>query len=188
MSSRQKPELPCGCHARRSVLTLILSAAAITSWPARAEPDRGSRLVLVHTHTGEVLDTVYRTESGYRPAELGRLDWLLRDFRTGDVLPLEARLFDLLSSLAEAAGVEPRYQVISAYRSPATNAMLAATSDGVSSKSLHMEGKAIDVRLDGLPLEKLRDLALARAAGGVGYYPGSDFVHLDVGRVRSWSG
>ena len=121
-------------------------------------------------------------------ASLGELDWLLRDFRTGDVLPLDPRLFDLLASLADDAGVEPRFQIISGYRSPATNAMLAATSDGVSSKSLHMEGKAIDVRLEGLPLEKLRDLALARAVGGVGYYPDSDFVHLDVGRVRSWSG
>jgi uncharacterized protein YcbK (DUF882 family) len=188
MSSPERPELPCGCRARRSVLTLIFSAAAIATWPARAEPARGSRLVLVHTHTGEVLDTVYRTEAGYRPGELGRLDWLLRDFRTGDVLPLDARLFDLLSSLAQAAGVEPRYQIISAYRTPATNAMLAATSDGVSSKSLHMDGKAMDVRLEGLPLDRLRDLALAKAAGGVGYYPESDFVHLDVGRVRSWSG
>ena len=110
----------------------------------------------------------------------------MRDHRTGEVLTLDARLFDLLRELAASAGLEPRYQVISGYRSPATNAMLVASSDGVSSRSLHMEGKAIDVRLEGLPLERLRDLALARRAGGVGYYPASDFVHLDVGRVRSW--
>jgi len=188
MSSPEKPEPACGCRGRRRVLTAILGAAILVTRPAPAQLVPGRRLVLVHTHTGEILDTVFATAEGYRPGELGRLDWLLRDFRTGDVLPLDPRLFDLLASLADAAGLEPRYQVISGYRTPATNAMLVATTDGVSSKSLHMEGKAIDVRLEGLALEKLRDLALAKAAGGVGYYPVSDFVHLDVGRVRSWSG
>jgi uncharacterized protein YcbK (DUF882 family) len=98
------------------------------------------------------------------------------------------RLFDLLHELAQAAGVAPRYQIISGYRTPATNAMLAARSGGVSDRSLHMTGKAIDVRADGVPLATLRDLALARRAGGVGYYPRSNFLHFDVGRVRSWSG
>jgi uncharacterized protein YcbK (DUF882 family) len=113
---------------------------------------------------------------------------MFRDHRVSSVLPLDARLYDLLHELAAAAGVEPRYQIISGYRSPATNAMLASRSDGVSSRSLHVQGKAVDVRLEEIPLAKLRDLALARQAGGVGYYPGEDFVHLDVGRVRSWSG
>jgi uncharacterized protein YcbK (DUF882 family) len=169
-------------------MVALVSAAAAAVLPAHAGTASGSRLVLVNTHTGEVLDTVFRDSAGYRAGELGRLDWLLRDYRTGDVLPLDARLFDLLSELATRAGVDPRYEVISGYRSAATNAMLVATTDGVSSRSLHMEGKAIDVRLAGLPIERLRDLALARAAGGVGYYPVSDFVHLDIGRVRSWSG
>jgi uncharacterized protein YcbK (DUF882 family) len=124
----------------------------------------------------------------YQSMELGKLDWLLRDHRTGGVLAIDQRLFDLLSDLAETAGVVPRYQIISGYRSPGTNAMLAATTDGVSSRSLHMEGRAIDLRLEGVPIARLRDLALARQAGGVGYYPQSDFVHLDLGRVRSWSG
>jgi uncharacterized protein YcbK (DUF882 family) len=188
MSSRRRPEVSCACASRRRFLACALSAGAVALGPARAAAGPGGRIVLVHTHTGEVLDTVYRTEAGYLPGALGRLDWLLRDFRTGEVMPLDARLFDLLAALAEEAGVGPRYQVISAYRSPATNAMLAATTDGVSTRSLHMEGKAIDVRLEGAPLARLRDLALAKAAGGVGYYPASDFLHLDVGRVRSWSG
>lgn len=183
MSSR-RPADP----ARRQALAALLAAAAAAVVPGAARADAGQRLVLIHTHTGEVLDAVFGSEAGYRPAELGRLDWLLRDFRTGDVLPLDARLYDLLCELAKAAGVEARYEIISAYRSPATNAMLVATTDGVATKSLHMEGKAIDVRLVGVPLARLRDLALARAAGGVGYYPDSNFVHLDVGRVRSWSG
>lgn len=183
MSSRRAAD-----PARRRALAALAAAAAASVLPAPVRADAARRLVLIHTHTGEVLDAVFGGAAGYRPAELGRLDWLLRDFRTGDVQPLDARLFDLLCELAQAAGVEARYEVISAYRSPATNAMLVATTDGVSSKSLHMEGKAIDVRLVGVPLARLRDLALARAAGGVGYYPDSEFVHLDVGRVRSWSG
>jgi uncharacterized protein YcbK (DUF882 family) len=188
MSSAPRVEPACACRSRRRIIAGLVAASAAAAWPARAEAPTGSRLVLVNTHTAETLDTVFRDAAGYRPGELGRLDWMLRDFRTGDVRPLDARLFDLLDELAGRAGVEPRYEVISGYRSPATNAMLAATTDGVSSRSLHMEGKAIDVRLVGLPLERLRDLALARAAGGVGYYPKSEFVHLDVGRVRSWSG
>ncbi len=143
-------------------------------------------LVLENTHTGEVLETTYRVGARLQPGELGRIDWMFRDHRTGEVLPIDPRLYDLLHELASQAGVPPRYQIISGYRSPATNAMLAAKSDGVSSRSLHMEGKAVDVRLVGVPLATLRDLALARALGGVGYYPDSDFVHLDVGRVRTW--
>lgn len=188
MSSTREPESGRIHYARRLALATLLAAAASTAVPGTASTGAGHRLVLVHTHTGEVLDAVFATNAGYLPAELGRIDWLLRDFRTGDVIALDASLFDLLCELAEAAGVEARYEVISAYRSPATNAMLVATTAGVSPNSLHMEGKAIDVRLVGVPLGRLRDLALARAAGGVGYYPRSDFVHLDLGRVRSWSG
>ncbi|MDH4259179.1 MAG: DUF882 domain-containing protein [Gammaproteobacteria bacterium] len=145
-------------------------------------------LHLINTHTGEELDARYFTDGAYSPEQLGALDWLLRDYRTGEILAMDSRLFDLLHELALAAGREPRYEIISGYRSPATNTMLAATTDGVSSHSLHMEGRAIDVRLVGMPAIALRDLALASQAGGVGYYPVSDFVHLDTGRVRSWSG
>lgn len=146
------------------------------------------QLHLINTHTGEELDARYFVDGAFSQEQLGALDWLLRDYRTGDIFPIESRLLDLLHELALAAGREPRYEIISGYRSPATNAMLAATTDGVSSNSLHVEGRAIDVRLVGLPAIALRDLALARQAGGVGYYPASDFVHLDTGRVRSWSG
>ena len=146
------------------------------------------QLHLINTHTGEELDSRYFVDGTYSLQQLGALDWLLRDYRTGDIFQIESRLFDLLQELALAAGREPRYEIISGYRSPATNAMLAANTDGVSSNSLHMEGRAIDVRLVGLPSIALRDLALARQTGGVGYYPVSDFIHLDTGRVRSWSG
>jgi uncharacterized protein YcbK (DUF882 family) len=186
MSSAQRPERTCACCGRRRVIAGLLFSAALAALPRLARAGAARRLVLLNTHTGELLDTEFGTDAGYLQAELGRLDWILRDHRTGEVRPLDARLFDLLWSIASLAGVEPRYEVISGYRSPATNAMLAATTDGVSSKSLHMEGKAIDVRLVGVPLERLRNLALLKGAGGVGYYPDSDFVHLDVGRVRSW--
>jgi uncharacterized protein YcbK (DUF882 family) len=155
---------------------------------AAAEAPRDRELLLVNTHTGESLDARYFTGGAYNQDQLGELDWLLRDYRNSAVLPIDTRLFDLLHDLALAAGREPRYEIISGYRSPATNAMLVATTNGVSSHSLHMEGRAVDVRLVGLPVIALRDLALARQAGGVGYYPVSEFVHLDSGPVRSWSG
>jgi uncharacterized protein YcbK (DUF882 family) len=175
-------------RSRRLFIEQFLAGcgACVVSLHAAAATGESRRLVLQNTHTGEILDTIYRNDGQLRPAELGRLDWIFRDHRAGSVLPIDSRLFDVLHELAVAAGVEPRYEIISGYRSPATNAMLVVQSDGVSSRSLHMEGKAIDIRLAGVPLARLRDLALAKAAGGVGYYPGSDFVHLDVGRVRSW--
>jgi len=174
--------------SRRMFLQEFLAGccACTASSPAWAAGSEERRLHLQNTHTGDVLDTIYWANGQPQPAELGRLDWIFRDHRAGSVLPIDARLFDLLHELAAAAGVEPRYQIISGYRTPATNAMLVAASDGVSSRSQHMEGKAIDVRLTGVPLATLRDLALARRVGGVRYYPSSDFVHLDVGRVRSW--
>lgn len=169
--------------SRRSLAAV---AACLILLPAFATAGGERRLVLLNTHTGEVLESIYWANGSYQPAELGRLDWVFRDHRASSVMPIDPRLFDLLHDLAATAGVEPRYQVISGYRSPETNAMLASRSDGVSSRSLHMQGKAIDVRLEGLPLATLRDLALARRVGGVGYYPESEFVHLDVGRVRTW--
>lgn len=186
MSSRLAPEPECDCGRRR----LVAALPVLLAWPASAWPQAAAdrRLVLVNTHTGEVLDTLYYRGGAYLPAELGRLDWILRDHRSGGVLPIAQGLFDLLHELAADARREPRYEIISGYRSPATNAMLAATTGGVSSKSLHMQGRAIDVRLAGHPTAALRELALARRAGGVGYYPASDFVHLDLGAVRSWSG
>ena len=176
----------CDCGRRR----LLAALPALLALPARAFAGAGGerRLLLVNTHTGELLDTLYYRDGAYEAAELGRLDWLLRDHRSSDVAPIAQGLFDLLHELAVAAGREPRYEIISGYRSPGTNAMLAATTTGVSSKSLHMQGRAVDVRLAGCPTAELRDLALAKRAGGVGYYPSSDFVHLDLGAVRSWSG
>ena len=193
MSRQTATDATCPCGSRRRFLARLivcLPAAATTGRAAWAADQAAAvrELHLVNTHTSEVLDARYFADGAYNQQQLGALDWLLRDYRTSTVMTMDTRLFDLLYDLAQAAGREPRYAVVSGYRSPATNAMLAATTKGVSSHSLHMEGRAIDVRLEGLPALALRDLALANQVGGVGYYPVSDFVHLDTGRVRSWTG
>ncbi len=113
---------------------------------------------------------------------------MLRDHRTGDRFTIDPELFDLLHLLQRRLGTRQEFHVISAYRSPASNEMLAARSNGVAKASLHTIGKAIDVRLPGRRLFDLRAAALSMQMGGVGYYPGSDFVHLDTGRVRFWGG
>jgi uncharacterized protein YcbK (DUF882 family) len=166
-------------RAGATALLLPLGAA----W-ARA-PQRRS-LSFVHTHTGETLSTVYFEEGQYRSAELARIDQLLRDFRTGDVHPIDPGVLDILADLRTLADHDEPYEVISGYRSPKTNAELHRRSSGVAEHSLHMQGRAIDVRLPPFPTARLHELALGIGRGGVGYYPRSDFVHLDNGRVRFW--
>lgn len=143
-------------------------------------------LALYHTHTGERLRVTYAANGSYLPEALEEIDHFLRDFRTGDVHRIDPRLLDILHELRRRAGERGTYEIISAYRSPQTNEMLRARSDGVATRSLHMEGRAMDVRLVGAPLDRLRDEALALEAGGVGYYPASEFIHVDTGRVRRW--
>jgi uncharacterized protein YcbK (DUF882 family) len=139
-------------------------------------------------HTGEVVKATFGREAGPDAATLAKLQHVLRDYRVNEEHEMDAGLYQQLSDLAEAAGCEPRYEVISGYRSPKTNAQLRANGHGVAEHSLHMEGRAIDVRLKDCPLAKLRDLALQAKRGGVGYYERSNFVHLDTGRVRTWTG
>lgn len=117
---------------------------------------------------------------------MAAIDRLLRDHRTGDIHRIDPTLFDQLATLSILTGGNRPYEVICGYRCPATNAMLREQGHGVATASLHLEGQAIDVRLAAVPLTTLRDAALAMATGGVGYYPRSDLVHLDTGRVRRW--
>jgi uncharacterized protein YcbK (DUF882 family) len=153
----------------------------------RAATPRERHLRLYHTHTGERIDVVYRRGDAYVAESVRTLDHYLRDFRTGEVRAFDPALFDILSELAEAAGVpDGEFQVISGYRSPKTNEMLRSRTTGVAKKSLHMQAQALDVRLSGVETSKLRDVALALGRGGVGYYAHSDFIHVDVGRVRRW--
>jgi uncharacterized protein YcbK (DUF882 family) len=151
-----------------------------------ALPDRS--LSLVNTHTGEELTTEFFRAGSYADDSLQALNYLLRDYRTGDVAAIDPRLFDQLHEMARLADREPRFEVISGYRSPATNAMLSTLSSGVARRSLHMQGQAIDIRLTGYRTDHLRELALSMSAGGVGYYRKSDFIHVDTGRVRAWAG
>ncbi len=140
-----------------------------------------------HTHTHERIDLVYAVAQDYLPEALDTLNRFLRDHYSGEVGQMHPPLFDLLHELRQTLGSTGLFEIISGYRCPATNDKLRQTrGGGVAKSSLHMQGRAIDVRLPGVPLAELRDAALSLRAGGVGYYPDSRFVHLDTGRVRSW--
>lgn len=176
-------------HRRLLLKGLGAVPLGLSMSPAFAAPtDPECELSFLHTHTDERLNIVYRSEGAYVPGALARINHLLRDFRTGDVAVIDPRLLDILYALAKSCGGET-FQIISGYRSPATNAMLRKTGGGgVAKHSLHMEGRAIDVRLTGRDTAHLHHAALALRAGGVGYYPSLDFVHVDTGRVRHWKG
>ena len=179
-------------HSRRDVLNFGLRSAALGALalsPLTAVADTAPRTVAFHNlHTGESLKALYWDNGAYVPDALSAVNHVLRDFRNGEVHPIDPKLIDLLTTLSGQLDTATPFQVISGYRSPATNAMLHAHSDGVAKGSLHMQGLAIDIRLADVDLDRLHRAALGLAAGGVGYYPSSDFVHVDVGRVRRWGG
>ena len=146
-------------------------------------------LAFVHTHTGERLSTAYVAGGEYVAPALKDINVLLRDFRANRVKPIDPALLDLLFQLNGELGTDQPFTVISGYRTPETNNMLqerGGSGSGVATHSLHMDGKAIDIRVPGIKLEHLRDRAKALKLGGVGYYPASNFVHVDTGRVRYW--
>ncbi|HTZ78826.1 MAG TPA: DUF882 domain-containing protein [Stellaceae bacterium] len=175
--------------SRRRFLAGGLGAIACAAvWPAHAATriDDRRRLSFVNLHTDEHVDLVYWADGSYEPGALRRIDNFLRDFRNGEIHQIDPQLLDLLVRLRARLRTTAPFHVISGYRSPATNAMLAAYTDGVASGSLHMQGMAIDIRVPNRPLRQLHKVALDLEAGGVGYYPRSDFVHVDTGRVRRW--
>ncbi len=139
-----------------------------------------------NTHTGESLNTVFWADGLYVPESLTDINKLLRDHRTNDIAAIDPQLLTLLDRVTTLVSPGDTLHVISGYRSPLTNHALADQSDGVAKHSLHMEGKAIDIRIPGRNLSWLRDSALSLKGGGVGYYPNSQFVHIDTGRIRSW--
>jgi uncharacterized protein YcbK (DUF882 family) len=143
-------------------------------------------LAFTHTHTGERLSVTFAHGETYIPAALGALNHLLRDFRNNAEHAIDPGLFDQLHALAAVTKSQAPFQIISGYRSPATNTLLRKLSGGVASQSLHLSGQAIDIRLSDVPLADLREAALSLRAGGVGFYPDSNFVHVDTGRVRRW--
>ena len=155
--------------------------------PARARANQTPReLRFYHTHTGERLSIAYRNASGYLTESLAELTRFLADFRTGDRKPIDPALFDILEGIQQLTASNGTWEIISGYRSPETNAALRSHSRGVAEHSLHLDGKAIDLRLTGVELADLRDAAWSLQEGGVGYYPGSNFIHVDTGRVRRW--
>jgi len=143
-------------------------------------------LSFYNTHTGESLSATYSRSGQLVPAALQEINHILRDHRTGEVRKIDVRLLDLLHRLAGEARCAQPFHIISGYRSKETNDYLRQRGGGVASGSLHMSGQAVDIRLPGFCLSDLRKTALALKAGGVGYYPKPDFVHLDIGRVRCW--
>lgn len=167
-------------------LGLVAAAAPLPALAVPLTPER--RLGFRNLHTGEKLDVPYWIEGEYVAETLTAINRVLRDHRTDEVAAIDTGLLDLLHHVGAALGTSKPFQVISGYRSPTSNQMLASHSAGVAKRSLHMEGKAIDVRLPGVALADLRRAGLLQQRGGVGYYPGSNFVHLDVGRVRAWQG
>jgi len=157
--------------------------------PRRAQAQAAPRsLRFEHTHTGERLALTYAVGDQYVASALDRIQYFLRDFRNGAMHAIDPGLLDQLHLLAATTATRSPFQVISGYRSPATNAMLRREGHGVAAQSLHLQGKAIDIRLTDIALADLRDAALSLRAGGVGFYPSlaSDFVHIDTGRVRRW--
>ncbi|MEA2933617.1 MAG: hypothetical protein QOD74_263, partial [Variibacter sp.] len=145
-------------------------------------------LTIHHTHTGEDITVVYKREGRYDDAGLAKLNHFLRDWRNHESTKMDPRLFDVVWEVYQDVNARQPIQIISAYRSPATNSMLRRRSRGVAQFSQHMLGKAMDFSIPGVPLEQVRAAGLRVQRGGVGYYPssGSPFVHLDVGSVRHW--
>lgn len=178
---------------RRHFLTTLAAAGGAALVSTRRTHAAGRpplpparRLAFRHLHTGEHLAVDYAVGGQYEPEALTAVNHLLRDFRTGDVHTIDPALLDVLHQLAGVVDTARPYEVISGYRSPATNAALRRRSEGVAAHSLHMVGQAIDIRLGDVRLNQVRAAAIDLGRGGVGYYPASNFVHVDTGRVRRW--
>ena len=167
-------------------LGMAVGAAVLHPGRLLAGPREERLLSFVHTHTHACLSVPYFADGAYLPEGLASLNAFLRDHRTGEEHAIDPALYDILNDLRLATGTKAPFQVISGYRSPRTNAMLRGHGRGVASGSLHLSGRAIDVRLADVGSASLRDAAVELARGGVGYYRGPDFVHVDTGRVRRW--
>jgi uncharacterized protein YcbK (DUF882 family) len=181
---------PSANKRRRSLIQAaigsVISGLTLPLRRVSATVDDERDLQFFHTHTGERLHVIYKRRNEYVPDALKEINVFLSDFRSGDVAEIDPQLLDLIYDIREALRSKGTYEVISAYRSPATNDMLRRRSSGVARNSQHVLGKAIDIRLSDIETSKLRDTALAMQRGGVGYYASSDFVHIDTGRIRRW--
>jgi uncharacterized protein YcbK (DUF882 family) len=179
-------------HERRKLLKLGLVTSVAVCIPGSLFAAIGSQtavereLSFYNTHTDETLDICYCIQGDYCDDALGEINYILRDHRTDEIKAIDPYLLDLLFALSRKAGRALPFHVISGYRSPKTNAMLCKRSSQVAKKSLHLQGKAIDIRCPGCDLAILRQMAVELKGGGVGYYPRSNFIHVDTGPVRYW--
>ena len=177
---------------RRDFLKLgaMVTGVMIDPFSALAAKDPKStafkNLAFYNTHTQERLHICYYRNGKYDATALSKINYILRDHRSHEVKAIDIRLLNLLHDLSRKTNPQASFHIISGYRSPSTNKKLRKKSKGVASKSMHLLGKAIDLRIPGYSTRKLRDVARKMKAGGVGYYPKSDFVHVDTGRVRFW--
>jgi uncharacterized protein YcbK (DUF882 family) len=187
---RQRDPNGDGClMSRRRFLALGSIAALGGIFPRLAfcySANAERSLAFYNTHTEERLKVVYWMQGSYVSESLTEIDHILRDHRTDQIKSIDKELLDLLFALRTELNTNQPFHIISGYRSPQTNAFLHRNSSGVVENSLHLVGKAIDIRTPGRSLSVLRNAAVALKGGGVGYYPKSDFVHVDVGRVRYW--
>lgn len=175
---------------RRSFLAFCGAAAVAMSPVGAAEAacriQAVRNVAILNPHTGEAIKSTYWVKGRYVPEELKAINYLLRDHWTNEVAEMDPKLLDVLSALQTRLDTKAAFHATSAYRSPETNDMLRRRGEGAAKHSLHMEGKAVDVRLPGRSVKYLHRAAVRLKAGGVGYYPRSNFVHLDVGPVRHW--
>ena len=177
--------------SRRSFLLTSAQIAiglAVVSVPgigAATVPKKRS-LTLLHTHNNQHLEVTYAWGDKYNPFALAKINKFLRDYKTGQAYPIDPRLLDILWAIQREMGRKGVYEVISGYRSPQTNGRMWHKGAGVAKNSLHMQGKAIDIRFPGISTSQIHQCAVAMERGGVGYYPKSDFVHLDTGEFRTW--
>ena len=178
--------------SRRDLLKAGMVGALASALPvaliqdAEASTHQEWRLRFKQAHTGEGFDGVYRVGDRYLPEAFEKLNYVLRDFRTGEVFPMDPHVLDIISMVQRKAGGNKTMRILSGYRSPKTNSRLRNASTGVAKNSFHMYGQAIDMNLEGVSARRVRDIAKSLRAGGVGYYRRSGFVHVDTGDVRSW--
>ena len=181
--------LGIGAATLGGVLIPALSApASAANFKSGVISEGARRISFRNAHTGESFSGVYRVGDKYLPDAFDQINVVLRDFRTDQKYPMDPRVIDIIHTVHRMTGQQTPFEIISGYRSPKTNAMLRgrSKSSGVAKKSLHMQGRAIDLRMEGFSTKRIRDLAASLKAGGVGYYSKSDFVHMDSGDFRTW--
>ena len=179
------------CNRRRflkigaqAAISGLFPISAVASINRSLTPKR--RLSFYNTHTDERLEVCYYTQGRYQPSSLRKINYIFRDHYSGEIKPIHKDLIDFFYSISKTIGHGVQFHIVSGYRSPETNAMLRRKTRAVAKNSLHMRGKAADIRVPGYDTRRLKHICMKMRVGGVGYYPGSDFVHVDTGKVRCW--